>query len=127
MVVFQHLDGQITGRIAMANALVSLQLPLDIGDSVFYLMPVIDMYVAEAGVFALLSFVRLDDGVEQFFHSAAVLEDRRHHRNAKQFAKLVVVNMVSAFLRLVIHVQGANHAYVHVDELGGQIEVALQV
>jgi len=38
-----------------------------------------------------------------------------------------VVKCVSAGLQLVVHVQGYDHAHVHVDELGRQVEVALQI
>ena len=48
-------------------------------------------------------------------------------RYSEEFAQLVVVDVVASFLGLVEHIESAHHADVHIDELSGEIEVALQV
>ena len=95
----------------------------------------VDVYVAELSVVvggfggrrADVLFKYGDDGRQQFVYSAPRGEHRGHHGHAQQRAQLAVVERVAAMLALVEHIQGAHYPHVHIDELGGQIEVALQV
>ena len=96
-------------------------------DAVFYLVSVVDVDVAIVGIGAFASLVHFDDGVEELVYASAVLEDGRNHRYSEEFAQLVVVDVVASFLGLVEHIESAHHADVHIDELSGEIEVALQV
>ena len=39
----------------------------------------------------------------------------------------MIVQLVAAVLQGIVHVEGDDHAHVHIDELGGEVEVTLQV
>ncbi len=67
------------------------------------------------------------DGVEQCGDATVLDRYRRHHRHAEQSLKFTVIQNVSLFFQLVVHIQGNHHLKVHVDELGGQEEVPFQV
>ena len=55
------------------------------------------------------------------------VESLIHHRHAEEFTELCIVDIVAAFFGFVEHVQGAHHAQVHIYELRGEVEVALDV
>ena len=63
-VVLQQLQGKVSGGVVLTDVLVGLQVFLDMGDTVFYLVAVVDMQVAErlAG-----SLIDLDDSAEKLF------------------------------------------------------------
>ena len=84
----------------------------------------IDMYVSG---YLLLTFCYLNDLMEELLHPFASLAHGGHDGCAKQDAQLLHVELVATFAQFVIHVEGDNHGHVHVDELGGQVEVTLQV
>ena len=71
--------------------------------------------------------VHRDYGVEEFGYALAVAADSRADRHAEQVSKLPGVYAVATGLKLVVHIQGHHHRQVHVDELGGKVEVALDV
>ena len=71
--------------------------------------------------------IQADDDVEQVVDASSRPADSRHDRHAQQFAQPVDVEFVSAVLQRVEHVEGDDHAHVHVDELCGEVEVAFQV
>ena len=73
------------------------------------------------------AFVNLDDIVEKLVYPDRRTAHRRHHRHADQLAQFFMVELVSAGFKLVVHVQGDDHLHIHVDELGGQIEVPFQI
>ena len=50
-----------------------------------------------------------------------------YDRNAQHVGKAFIIKLISAFFQFVVHVQGDDHGYVHVEELHGKIQVALQV
>ena len=79
------------------------------------------------GIQEVQSLIHINNNVEKQFHATARGECSRNHRHAEQFAELGIVYVVATLLRLVKHVQGAHHTQVHVYELCGEIEVALQV
>ena len=123
-VVLKQLDGQVARRVALADVLVGLQEFLYLADTVLNLVAVVDMDVARG---ALRVLIYLDDGLEQLLDAHARLERRGHHRHAEERGERLQVDRVAAPLKLVVHIEGADHADVHVDELRRQIEVALQV
>ena len=126
-VIFQHLDSQITSRVAVAHTFVFLHPFLNFGNAILNLMSMVDVDMAEGRVVALTAFIHLDDGMKEVFYASACLEYRWHHWNTKQLTQLLVVYFVTSLLRFIKHVESTHHAQVHVDELGCQIEVALQV
>ena len=123
-VVFQQLDGQIAGGVALVDVVISFEVLLDMAHTVFYLVTVVDMDMSRGAAGTL---VHLDDMAEQLFHALARLERRGHHRHAEQGTQRREVHMVAATFKLVVHIQGAHHLDVHVDKLRRQVEVALQV
>ncbi len=80
-----------------------------------------------AGELRGMLLVHRDYGVEEFGDSLAVAADCRADRHAEQVSQLLDVDAVATGLKLVVHVQGHHHRQVHVDELGGKVEVALDV
>ena len=65
--------------------------------------------------------------MEECLHALARLEHGGHHRHTEQLAEFLIVDGIAPFLKFVIHVERTNHTRVHVDELGGEIEIALEV
>ena len=65
--------------------------------------------------------------MEQFLHAASCLEHCWHHRHTKQLSQFHIINMVATLFRLVKHIQRTHHVQVHIDELGGEIQIALQI
>ena len=127
LVVFEELDGEVAGGILLAQLGVFLQVLLHLPDAVLYLVSVVDVDVAEAGRLVLLALVDGDDLPEKLLHAASAGEHRRHHRRAEQLGEPPDVDVVAALFGLVEHIERADHADVHVDELCGEVEVALQV
>ena len=127
LIILQQLDREVSGRVALADGIICLQIFLDMFDAMFYLMSVVDvdMAIVSAGIF--LAFVEFDDGLEELVHASAIGEDGRNHRDTEEFAQFVVVDVIATLLGFIKHVEGADHADVHVYQLGGEIEIALQV
>ena len=73
------------------------------------------------------AFVSLDDDMEELVDALSRTTDGWHHRHPNQFAQLLVIQLVSACFQFIEHVQCNHHLHVHVDELRGEIEVALQI
>ena len=127
---------------------------LDFVDSSFNYWAVVDVDVAEKGMFAFVvigyvifmpafqifhdlcaylllysfgnkvtTFVYIDDVVEQFVYTRTVASDGGHHGDTHQLAQLFVVELVSAGLKFIVHVQGYYHSHIHIDELGSEVEV----
>ena len=124
--MFQEFDGQIACGELTAQFTILLQVLLHILDTIFYLVAVVDMDMAN-GMLGELPLIDLDDGGEQFVNALSALEYRRHHRETQQFAQFVGIEKVTALFTLIKHVEGSHHAEVHVYELGGEIEIALKV
>ena len=96
-------------------------------DAMLYLMSVVDVDMAIVSVGIFLAFVEFDDGLEELIHASTIGEDGRNHRDTEEFAQFVVVDVIATLFGFIKHVEGADHADVHVYQLGGEIEVALQV
>ena len=93
---------------------VGLQELLYLADAVLNLVTIVDMDVARG---TLRVLIHLDDGLEQLLHAHARLERRGHHRHAEERGKRLQVYLVAPALELVVHIQGTDHAHIHVDEL----------
>ena len=70
-IVFQKLDGQITGGELCTQMFIGFQELLDMGDTVLDLVAVVDVDVTCMGAQA---FIDLYDGVEKFLDATPVLE-----------------------------------------------------
>jgi len=127
LIILQQLDREVSGRVALADGIICLQIFLDMLDTMFYLMSVVDvdMAIVSAGIF--LAFVEFDDGFEELVHASAIGEDGRNHRDTEEFAQFVVVDVIATLLGFIKHIEGADHADVHIYQLCGEIEIALQV
>ncbi len=73
------------------------------------------------------ALIHIDDDVEKQVDTLACAEHSGHHGHAEQLSEFAVVEFVAALFELVEHIECANHAQVHVDQLGGEIQVALDV
>ena len=85
---------------------------------------VVNVYVAYSVV---LSLEQLDNGVEQLVEPASALCHSRNHGNTHHGTKVLVVDCRATCQHFVVHVQRYNRAQVHVDELGGEVKIALEV
>ena len=126
-IAFQQFDGKVTGGVALSQIGLEFQVLLYLADAVFNFVSVVDVDVAEVDFFVFCSLIELYDLVEELFHAHSRGERCGHHGHSEQFGQAVVVDVVATFFGLVKHVEGHYHAYVHVYELCGEVEVALQV
>ena len=94
------------------------------GDAVLYLVSVVDVDVPGRMADTLID---LNDGAEQGFDTHAALERRRHQGRTQQGGQHLQVQRVTTTLELVVHVECYHHRNIHIQQLGGQIEVALDV
>ena len=124
-VVLQKFDRKIAGGEAGAEVLILLEYEFDAVYALLKFMPVIDVDVACKARRGIL--IHLHDGIEEFFHSPSVPADRGAYRHTEQVAQLPDIYAVSLSLEFVVHVKGHDHPEVHVDQLGGQVEIALYV
>ncbi len=123
-IVLKELKREVAGRVVLGDMLVGLKVLLDVRDTVFNFVAVVDMQVARELAGAL---VNLNYGAEEFLYTHTVFERCWYHRCTKQGAEGVEINVVATALKLVVHVERAHHAHVHIYKLGGEIEVALKV
>ena len=127
LVVLKQFDGQVARRVALAQSVLLLQVILYLGNAVLYLMTMLDVDVAEVGVGTLRSLIHLNHLMEEFLHTATRGEHRGLHGHTKEARQGIEVDVVASLLRLVKHIEGHHHTNVHIDELGGQVEIALEV
>ena len=103
---------------------ISLQILLDMTDTLLYLMSIVDMQMARGTLFALID---LNHGTEKFLESPTRLKRRGNHRHTKERRERRDIQFITTALKLVIHIQGAHHTHIHIHQLGGEIQVALQI
>ena len=65
--------------------------------------------------------------IEQLLDTLAAMPLDRYHRHAQHLTKRIVVERGVVALQFVIHTQCNNHTLTHIDKLGGEIEVALEI
>ena len=123
-VVFQHLDGKETCRIVVVGLGIEADEFFHTLNTLLYQHAVIYVYVAEGG---LPSFIDFDYLVKQCIDSFACAPYGGYYWYSEQYAQLVDVEAVAACSKLVIHVERHDYWHIHVDELGGEVKVALQV
>ena len=128
LIILRRLDREVSGRVALADGIICLQIFLDMFDAVLYLMSVVDVDMAIVSAGISFAFVEFDDGLEELVHASAVGEDGRNHRDTEEFAQFVVVDVIRHASQVSSNVfEGADHADVHIYQLCGEIEIALQV
>ena len=124
LVVAQQSDRQIARRVTCHQILVFPYLGLQGPDALLYVGAVVDMDMTHDGL-VVLEYVddRLEQGVDPFFP----VGDGRDNGYADHAAQIAVIQRISRAFQLVVHVQRDDHFQVHVDQLSGQQQVALEV
>ena len=97
------------------------------GDTVFYLMSVVDMDMAIVVVVTLTVLEDVHHLAHQFLQAPTRFKRCRHHRHTHQRRQRVDIKMVAAAFRLVKHVQGYHHTQVHIHQLRRQIQVTFNI
>ena len=124
-VSFQKFDGKISAGNTFGQILIHFHDGIfDVFNALFQSLPIIDMDMADNGV---LLFINLDDPVEQFFDAESAPAHCRDNGAADHAGQRFIVKLVPGIFQLVIHVQGNDHLHIHVNQLGCQVKVALQV
>ena len=72
-------------------------------------------------------FIESDDYVEERIDTLSVAADGRYNGDSQQFSQFFVIQDIPAMLQHVIHIQCDDHPDIHVNQLRGQVEVALQI
>ena len=88
------------------------------------LMAVIDMNVpgqfTECSPFIHVStFINHGDHMKQCIKTPSLFPYGRYDGCSQQFAQLAFIQAIATLLEFIIHVQGNDHAHIHVDELCG--------
>ena len=73
------------------------------------------------------ALVHIDYDVEKGVDTLAGLEDRWDDGRTEESGEDIAVECVAAGLHLVVHIEGADHLEVHVDELRREVEIAFEV
>ena len=71
--------------------------------------------------------INLYDSVEQFRDTCAVAAHGRADRHTEKISELFYVQFVALVLELIVHVQGHHDPEVHVNDLGGKVQVSLDI
>ena len=71
--------------------------------------------------------MHLDDGVEKLIDTFARTAYGRNDWSAEKAAELFNIKFVATCPEFIKHVQSYNHRNVHVEQLGGQVQVAFQI
>ena len=127
VVLLQQFDGQPAGAVAQPQQVVTFQVALDAADAVLDFVAVVDVNVTVVEIVALAAFKNMYHLLQQALQSPTRLERGGNHRHTHQRAQRVDVETVATALQFIVHVQGTHHPQVHIHELGGEIEVALNV
>ena len=123
LVVLEQLDAEETGGEFVAET-VGVEFLTHLVDAGFQFLAVVDVNVADGVVLAL---VDLDNLAEQVVDTLARTPFGGDDGHTEQRRELVAVELVAMFLELVEDVQRHHHRDVHVDKLGGEVEIAFQV
>ena len=124
LVAGQQLDGEVAGGIGSRKVQMFHHILLDDVDGLLQVGAVVDMDVF--GVL-LQVLVEIHDLGHHLLDAGASRGDRRDDGEAEEFAEGVDIKLVAVFLQFVVHIEGHHHGHVHVDELGGEEEVAFEV
>ena len=125
LIVFKIFDGKIACRVFVSDVGVSLQKHLYTVYTLFELGTVIDMDMSGQMRIALL--VNLDYRIEKIVDTFSSSAYSRHHRHTEKITQLFDIQPITLCLKFIIHIKGHHNPKVHVDELGGEIQVALKI
>ena len=85
------------------------------------------IYMDVTGKIRISLFINLDYLIKQFFDTVAGTAYRWHHRHSQKPSELADIQSVSFCLKFIKHIQGHYYPEVHIYQLGGQVEVTLEV
>ena len=125
LVIFQVLDCQIPCGVLVPQRVVLLQKKLYPVNALFELGSVVD--VDMSGEFRVALRVYPDDSVEKFRNPGSVTAYSRADRHTQEIAQLLDVQLVTFCLQLIVHIQRHHHSEVHVDDLGGEVQIPFNV
>ena len=132
-IVFQQLDREETcGKIVRETVLV--EFGAQGADMAFQFRAVVhvDVTVQRCTVVfvrrqPVFTFKDLNDRVEEAVDAVAVTTGGGHDRHTQKRAQLADIQIVATLLQFIVHIQRHHHRDIHIDKLGGKIEVAFQV
>ena len=75
----------------------------------------------------ILILINLDNLVKKIIDALTCSADSRDNRHSEKIAKLLYIQFVSLEGQLIVHIQSHDHSKVHIDELGGKVEISLQI
>ena len=103
---------------------IGFQPVLDLSDGLLDIISKIDVDMSYRRVSSLID---ADDGVKQFVDPSSRPCRGGDDRHADHLAEELAVEADTGTVEFVDHVQGYDHAAVHVDKLGGQIEISFEI
>ena len=121
-VMLQQFQCQKAGRVVLGDMFVGLQVFLNMTDTVFYLMTIIDVQVTRE---LTCSLIYLNDCFEKILDTSPILKRCGNHRCTHEATQCLDVHTIATPLELIIHIQGTHHADVHIHKLSCQIQVTL--
>ena len=108
-ITLKQLNGQPTGTIAQTQQVVAFQEFLNIGNSIFYLMSMLDVLMAIILVVSLAVLKDMYHLAKQFLQSSTSLKRCGNHRHTQQRTEFLDVQLVATTFQFVKHVQRTNH------------------
>ena len=75
----------------------------------------------------VLILVGQDHLIKQCIQTLAVARNNGHHRHTNHTSQLLIIQMCTAALQLIVHIQRNDHLGIKVDKLGCKEEVALKI
>ena len=73
------------------------------------------------------ALIHSHDSIQKLLDASARGGNNGNHRNTYHATKGLVVEIGPTRLKLVVHIHGDDHSGAHVDKLGGEVKVALEV
>ena len=125
LVVFQVLDCQIPRGVLVPQRMVLLKKKFYTVNALFEFGSMVD--VDMSGEFRVALSIYLDDSVEKLRNTRSVSAYSRAYRHTQKIAQLFDVQLVTFRLQLIVHIQRHHHSEVHIDNLGGEVQIPFNV
>jgi len=72
-------------------------------------------------------FIKVDYYMKQGIQSTILLADSRHHRHSEQFTQQMIIQCITAGFKFIVNIQSYHHTDIHINQLGSQIQISLQI
>ncbi len=119
----QQLQGEPAGRAGLGQLLVPLDLALDLDQFAFQVVPVVHGPGGPPGLPR-----HPDGGLAQGLDPLLAVADGGDHRTAQEpLLQGLQVQLQAGRFGVVHHVEGEHHGPAQLEQLGGEVEVALEV